>query len=224
MKRLILLASLVFLQADAAPAGGSISGRVTTYRAGKLVAEPEVYVYLEQLKPRATAPKATTTEIHQRKQEFVPHVVVVPVGSTIWFPNDDNEEHNVFTPSDPPGPTDLGRYPANKKGHSIELDDAGEISFFCDVHQKMWAKVKVVETNQFARVVDTKFKLDNVAPGTYRVWAWAPDSKDVPSGELVVKSGDAIELPADLHVQLGSPRPHTRKDGQPYQCPQYCGQ
>ena len=224
MKRIVLVILLGLLRADAAPANGTISGSVTAYKAGKQVTDPEVYVYLEQLKPKPSAPKATSAEIHQRKQEFVPHVLVVPVGSTIWFPNDDNEEHNVFTPSDPPGPTDLGRYPANKKGNSIELDDAGEISFFCDVHQKMWAKVKVVETNQFVRVQNARFKLENVAPGTYKVWAWAPDSKDVASAEITVAAGAAIQLPTDLHVQLGSPRAHTRKDGQPYQCPQYCGQ
>src|SRR5439155_3081908 len=56
-------------------------------------------------KPRT--PKHRVVE--QRTREFRPHVIAVPVGSTIAFPNFDTTYHNVFSTS-PLGAFDLGIY------------------------------------------------------------------------------------------------------------------
>ena len=48
-------------------------------------------------------------EIGTSNKEFSPHVLVVPVGSTVSFPNHDPFNHNVFSLSEE-NPFDLGLY------------------------------------------------------------------------------------------------------------------
>ena len=49
--------------------------------------------------------------VSQREKVFSPHVLPIPVGSSVEFPNDDLIFHNVFSLSRP-GPFDLGLYRA----------------------------------------------------------------------------------------------------------------
>ena len=48
-------------------------------------------------------------EIGTADKQFSPHVLVVPVGSTVAFPNHDPFNHNVFSLSEE-NPFDLGLY------------------------------------------------------------------------------------------------------------------
>src|SRR3954470_22341746 len=43
------------------------------------------------------ASKARTVQILQKQKRFVPHVMAVPVGSTVEFPNTDPIFHNAFS-------------------------------------------------------------------------------------------------------------------------------
>jgi plastocyanin len=218
------LAGLGDVPAAAAPGGGSITGQVVTVAGGKAIAADEVYVYLSDEAPRrrgrhGAATAGATARIRQVKQQFEPHVLVVPIGTTVYFPNNDSQEHNVFSPTDPPGQWDLGRYDTDAIGHPHVFRDAHEVDIFCDIHKEMWAKVKVVDAVQIARVKDGHFRLDGVPAGTYRLTAWAPGSVEVHSRQLVVEDGQALELPADeLHLQITPwrPGPHLRKDRRPY--------
>ena len=86
-------------------------------------------------KPRA--PKQRVME--QRNREFLPHVLAVPVGSTVAFPNFDTVFHNVFSTS-PLGAFDLGIY---KKGEAREFtfDKEGIIRLGCNLHANMSAYI-----------------------------------------------------------------------------------
>ena len=90
----------------------------------------------------------------------------------------------------------------------------GEYDIFCDVHVGMNAKVKVVESDHIALVVDGVFTLTNVPAGKYRVIAWAPDS-DESKETVTVVAGSTTTVP-QLNVQLGKPKPHRHIDGTPY--------
>src|SRR3954465_13296432 len=100
--KLYPLLAVLLLAHDARPAasGGAVTGMVTIRENGKPAKRDDVYVYLEQVTPRRKRPRASTLparEIRQEKEQFLPHVVVVPVGTTVAFPNYDHEEHNVFS-------------------------------------------------------------------------------------------------------------------------------
>src|SRR4051812_44915153 len=181
---LLALVALLGLGADsAAPTpGGTVTGKVVSVRNNEKVAHDDVYVYLEPVtrpgKLRKAPGAGVKREIHQKGLAFVPHVIVVPLGADVSFPNDDKDEHNVFSPTDPP--FDLGRYRTDKKGKAHRFEDADEFDIFCDIHREMWAKVKVVDSapDTILQVTDGTFTFQNVPPGTYKVVAWTPNSSE----------------------------------------------
>ena len=92
--------SAVFLSlALASPAGaGALRGRIEVVdKGGKRapdLAEAVVWVEGPRVKPQPSS--ATVT---MKGKAFVPRVVVVPVGGTVDFPNQDPIFHNVFSVS-----------------------------------------------------------------------------------------------------------------------------
>jgi plastocyanin len=222
MRTLPILALVSLLAiADAEPdAGGRVAGHVVAVDDGKPVVRDEVWVYLEQLRPRSRHRSTTPLpqrEIHQHHLQFEPHVLVVPVGTVVAFPNDDDQEHNVFSPTDPPGQFDLGRYNTDRKGKPHTFDDVGEIEIYCDIHLKMWARIKVVDADLrwIAKVqADGSFAFEGVPPGSYRLHSWSYDSEEVVEPIEVIAG--ATVTTREQHLQLGKQRVHTRKDGRPY--------
>ena len=103
----------------------SVTAPVSVYQRGtavKLGADAEqdpiayersrVVVYLEgagPATPDATAPSETTEQVKQLDRRFVPDLVVVPVGSSVSFPNMDPIFHNIYSLSKPKT-FDLGSY------------------------------------------------------------------------------------------------------------------
>jgi hypothetical protein len=145
----------------------------------------------------------------------VPHVLVVPVGAEVAFPNYANEDHNVFSPTDPP--FDLGRYGPEKHGKTHRFEDADEFDIFCDIHREMWAKVKVVDSAFILPVTDGQFTFKDVPPGTYKVVAWTPNSAETKSEKVTVTEDSAVTLANPLHLQVTLKTGcHDRHDGTPY--------
>ena len=201
--------------------GGRVTGRVALVKDGKPVPPTDVFVYVEETRPKRRKEPlghGRKGQISQKGEDFLPHALVVPVGTEVAFPNLDFKEHNVFSSSDPP--FDLGRYNHDAKGKTRVFMDPGEMEIYCDIHQQMAARVKVVESAWIARVgTDGSFAISGVPAGTYVVVAWAPDSAVTKSEPIVVTEGATL-VAEELHVQLGSwKKNHLRKDGTPYPCP-----
>lgn len=72
-----------------------------------------VAVYLETDKPRNATP--VTATVSQNGERFDPELVIVPVGSSVSFPNFDPVFHNVFSLSKV-REFDLGYFPAGQPG------------------------------------------------------------------------------------------------------------
>ncbi len=222
MKLALAAATLLALAPDArpdAPAGGMVTGHVTIRESGKGTQRDEVFVYLEQVSPRRHRPPPSTLparEIRQEKEQFLPHVIVVPVGTTVTFPNYDHEEHNVFSPTDG-SEFDLQRYNTDHKGKSKEFPDPAEVAIYCDIHQHMWARVKVVDADLalITKVgADGKFALANVPPGKYKLHVWTYSSEEFVK-PIEVTAGATVDA-SDPHIQLGKMETHLRKDGTKY--------
>ena len=216
---LVALMPLLVAADNTAPRGGSITGSVVAVKDGKPTKPADIYVYLEKVgrggKKTQLPGKGVRREIHQKGEAFDPHIVVIPVGAEVAFPNDDKQEHNVFSPTDPP--FDLGRYNTDKKGKTHVFEDADEFDIYCDIHPQMWATVKVVDSPYIAKVEDGKFSFANVPPGTYKVIAWTRNSAEVKSEKVAVSAGGSVSLSSALHLQVTVRSGcHDRKDGTPY--------
>lgn len=128
-----------------------------------------VVVYLKDAPARPPAP--THAEIRQQNETFVPHVVAVPVGSIVDFPNDDPIYHNVFSLSKAKA-FNLGRYP---KGESrpVKFDKPGVVKVFCDIHSHMSATV-IVFNHPWYAIPDEhgRFELPDVPAGNHQITAW----------------------------------------------------
>src|SRR5437879_2667387 len=95
---------------------GRVTGRVTILEKDNRPSRDlgTAVVYLESVilpTPPTSAPTAhpASVDVAINDKEFVPRVVVVPVGSTVRFLNHDPFDHNVFSASDV-NPFDLGQY------------------------------------------------------------------------------------------------------------------
>jgi len=132
---------------------------------------------------------AKTRIIEQRGKSFAPHIMAVPVGSTVQFPNFDNVFHNVFSLSKSKA-FDLGMY---KSGESREMkfDKPGIIRLGCNLHAAMAAYLIVVDAPHYTIVgKDGAFSFKALPPGKYKVEVWNEASGDSMKSDVEIKEGD----------------------------------
>jgi plastocyanin len=128
-----------------------------------------VVIYLEGpgLKPGSV----TRSTITQKNRHFDPELDVIPVGSTVSFPNDDPIFHNVFSLSKVKE-FDLGYYPKGET-RTVKFDRPGIVQVFCHIHPDMNAAIVVLATDTWTRPApDGQYSLSGFPPGTYNLVAW----------------------------------------------------
>jgi plastocyanin len=110
-------------------------------------------------------------QLVQHNKTFLPHVLVVPVGTVVDFPNRDPFFHNVFSLFDGKR-FDLGLYEAGAT-NSVRFDRLGVSFLFCNIHPEMSAVVVAVDTPYYG-ISDRKGNLaiQNVPDGKYELHVW----------------------------------------------------
>ncbi len=126
--------------------------------------------------------------IEQRGKAFAPHVMAIPVGSTVSFPNFDTIFHNVFSLSRAKA-FDLGMY-RNGETREVRLDKPGIVRLGCNLHANMSAYLIIVDAPHYVVVDnDGSYAFKSLAPGKYRVQAWNEQSSEPTTTSLVIKAG-----------------------------------
>jgi len=158
---------------------------------------------------RKRTPKQRTIE--QRDRQFAPRVMVVPVGSTVAFPNFDPVYHNVFSRSEA-APFDLGIY-KNGQAREYTFNKEGVIRLGCNLHANMSAFLVVVSAPHYVITDGTgKFKFNSLEPGKYKLRVWSEKSAQPVTEEVNVKPGAnqvTLTARADAPVatdKFGAPR------------------
>lgn len=153
-----------------------------------------VVVYVESA-PSTPSPlrhPAVPPVMEQVDLAFVPHVLPVPKGTTVEFPNGDPIFHNVFSLSKAAS-FDLGRYPRGSS-RSVRFDRPGIVKVFCHIHSDMSAVIMVLENPFFAIPdQDGHYQIDGISPGEYTVFAWHERARLV-TGSVRIDSGRASVL------------------------------
>ena len=96
--------------------------------------------------PNRPFPKRTL-RLTQHNKSFEPHLLVVPVGAVVQFPNRDPFFHNVFSLFEGKR-FDLGLYEAGTT-RNVSFDRPGVSYIFCNIHAEMSAVVIALDTPYF---------------------------------------------------------------------------
>jgi plastocyanin len=213
-RSLLPLLASVLLLATAAEAA-ELTGTVQLEKRGraqKVDSESRVIVYFvpdgDTAAKAPSKPFVLTTE----GKEFKPRNLVVPVGSTVQFPNEDTILHNVFSVSGR-NHFDLGLY-RQGPGKNVTFQHSGVVRVFCNVHHSMVAWVVVADTPHVTYADDNgRFRLTGLPNGPGTLTAWYERSDPVSQSVRLPTSG-----PVELILEVSKPKlpKHKDKDGRSY--------
>jgi len=159
-------------------------------------------------------------QMEQKNKRFIPHVLAVPVGATVDFPNHDPIFHNVF--SNYSGKTfDLSLYPPGTS-RKVVFDRPGIVRVFCNIHPTMSAIIAVLDTPWFA-VSDPsgQFEIRNVPPGNYTLHVFHERATEetlralvrpVTVGRAAPRALQSLRISETGYI----PAPHKNKWGKDY--------
>ena len=159
--------------------------------------------------PRHAAPLRAVMD--QVNRAFEPDLLVVPVGSTIEFPNSDSVSHQIYSFSAAKR-FQLPLY-RGKPYPPVTFEQAGIVTLGCNIHDEMLAYVLVTEAPYFGRTDAGGAWSGEVTRGRYRVNIWHPRLRDAGTDlerELTVQESDRAELTLRLAKPL-QPAPLTER-------------
>ncbi len=155
----------------------------------------------------------------QKNKTFTPHMLAIPVGSTVDFPNLDPIFHNAFSSYN--GQIfDVGLYPPGST-RSVKFSREGAVRVFCNIHSSMSAMIVVVATPYFAVTKrDGTFSIANVPPGDYELHLMHERASEATLRALsrrIKVSEEALAIPALSISEAGYLAiPHKNKYGRDY--------
>jgi plastocyanin len=190
----------------------------------KVTQAPDVVVWLTPLGSHAavgddTPPERSSYRLQQKHKSFQPHLLVVPVGTAIDFPNLDPYFHNVFSLFEGRR-FDLGLYEAGGS-RKVRFDREGISYLFCNIHPEMSAVVIALKTPYYGVSNRAGFvSILGVPPGRFRMEVWyeraLPEALKRLSREVTItatsRSLGTIDVPESTNLNLS----HKNKYGQEY--------
>lgn len=111
--------------------------------------------------------------MEQKQIAFQPHVLIVPVGAQVAFPNRDSVRHHVYSFSKAKR-FDLKLY-GREDQRSIVFDTAGVVALGCNIHDTMSGFVIVTATPFYARTdAQGRVTIPGVPAGAVTLRLWSP--------------------------------------------------
>jgi plastocyanin len=182
---------------------------------------PAAVLWLKPIQETPAAPfdSSQTYTLLQKNRTFKPHLLVVPVGGVVQFPNTDPFFHNVFSLFDGKR-FDLGLYEAGSM-KSVTFSREGVSYIFCNIHPEMSAVILALSTRLYTIANPSgTFHLQEVPAGDYELHVWVegvqqPALNDLTRRVHLTTSG--IDL-GKIEVPGGIPpaATHANMYGKPY--------
>lgn len=178
-----------------------------------------VVLWLEPVGRLAPPAAPRRLEMKQENKVFTPHVVAIPVGGTVAFPNLDPIFHNVFS-NFSGQPFDLPLY-APHTTRSVTFVKPGIVQVFCNIHATMSAIIAVVPTPWYALTPPAgRFAIAAVPAGEYDLHIY--HERALPANVRFLERRisvpeNGLDLPLISISETGfTPAQHLDKHGRPY--------
>lgn len=196
--------------------GHVFAGKITGVVKVKGLRSPaNILVYLAKVPPLSLDLTGAQFMMDQQNLTFIPHILPIPVGATIQFPNNDKVDHNVFSMSRTKK-FNLGSYtPGEIK--TVLFEKPGIVELRCDVHAEMSAFIMVMK-NPYWAVTDAKGRFEipdikylkqhgisgvgSLPPGKYFIKTWHEKLKTQKKAVVVSNNGDVA---AEIDLTRGTP-------------------
>ena len=165
--------------------GQAMAGKITGIVKTKGLRSPaDILVYVVKAPPVQEDLSKTKFIMDQQNLTFNPHILPVPVGATVHFPNNDKVDHNIFSLSRTKK-FNLGSY---KPGESktVTFDKPGIVELRCDVHAEMAAYIMVLKNPYFA-VTDDQGRFE-IPDSKQLEQSGIKGIKDLPEGNYILKT------------------------------------
>ncbi len=198
-KIFLILIGLSVAAASASALAANLSGNVTAQG----LRHPEnILIYLTKT-PKFSEPPKKIFQMDQKNLTFSPHVLVIPKGATVSFPNNDEVDHNVFSLSR----TKKFNFGSYKPGQSYDVvfDKPGIVELRCDVHAEMIAYILVMKSPYYALTdKNGRFQIDatGLAPGKYALKTWHEKLKN---SLTPIDLNEAVKTPVTIKLKRGTP-------------------
>ncbi|KHE93893.1 MAG: carboxypeptidase regulatory-like domain-containing protein [Candidatus Scalindua rubra] len=148
-----------------------------------------------------------TPTIDQKGCVFIPHVSLIPQGSSLKLLNSDDVMHNLHSWSMKNTAFNEGVAAFGDISKTFEFPETIKIT--CDVHKWMTSWL-IVQENPYYALTDAngRYTLDGVPAGTYTVQAWQ-ESLGMTTQEVTVAAGG--EVKADFGLEKKEKKRRKRK-------------
>jgi len=163
---------------------------------------PGAVVTVRPLDGQARRAAPVHAVMDQVNRAFEPDLLVIPVGSTVEFPNSDSVNHQIYSFSAAKR-FQLPLY-RGKPYPPVHFDQAGVVTLGCNIHDEMLAYLLVTDAPWFGRTDGSGAFSVDLPRGRYRVALWHPRLRDSEADlerELTVGETDR----ADLTLRLSKP-------------------
>jgi plastocyanin len=169
----------------------TVSGTVS---GGGQVGPGGAVIWLRRVDGPTSHPSPAQNQIiTQRDKTFLPHVLAVPIGTTVQFRNEDRIYHDVFSIAKP-NEFDAG-IRATGATYTKTFTHPGVVELFCNIHSTMNAYVLVVDSPLFAKAqASGSFVIRGVPPGRYELSAWHEASSTITRKPITVGAEGAHDL------------------------------
>ncbi len=148
-----------------------------------------------------------TPSLDQKGCVFIPHVSMIPQGSSIELLNSDDVMHNLHSWSMKNTAFNEGVAAHGNISKTFEFPETVKVT--CDVHKWMTSWL-IVQANPYYVLTDANgnYKLEGVPAGTYTVQAWQ-ESLGKATQEVTVTAGG--EVKADFGLEKKAKKKRKRK-------------
>jgi plastocyanin len=164
---------------------------------------PGAVVTAHSLDAPERKPQPVKAVMDQVNRAFAPDLLVIPVGSTVTFPNTDSVSHQIYSFS-PARRFKLPLYRGTPYP-PVHFDQAGIVTLGCNIHDEMVGYLLVTDAPYYGRTDAKGTWSSDLAGGRYRITIWHPRIRDEAAGltrELTVGEADDARLTLRLKKSL----------------------